>query len=266
MIRQLRPGCCFDNWSGAEVKIKRHFAMAVDTSCGWLGGLKRCPGPTSSHSPGRDVGDDNRRITANKIDELFDWKCRKPGVLTEFARSPVERAAPGPGEVEIQVQVTGLNFRDVLCTLGMYPGEFGALGAECAGVVTRTGEGVEKLEPGDKVMAVARGGFDNLRDPACRPCCSPARWGVTCRGSVDSSRLPHGILRFASFGSYESRRSGAHSCRGRWRGTGRCPTGAAGLAQKSSRRREASKNETICRRSAFVTFSTLVLWISRMRS
>ena len=163
-----------------------------------------------------------------QIYEPVQLEVSKPGILENLRWSPVERAAPGPGEVEIQVQVTGLNFRDVLCTLGMYPGEFGALGAECAGVVTRTGEGVEKLEPGDKVMAVARGGFSNLRDPACRPCCSPARWGVTCRGSVDSSRLPHGILRFASFGSYESRRSGAHSCRGRWRGTGRCPTGAAG--------------------------------------
>ncbi len=57
------------------------------------------------------------------------------------------------------MQATGLNFRDVLCGLGMYPGKTGALGAECAGVVTRVGDSIEGLEPGDKVMAIATGGF-----------------------------------------------------------------------------------------------------------
>ena len=81
------------------------------------------------------------------------------GILENLRWASVERAAPGPGEVEIQVQATGLNFRDVLCGLGMYPGKIGALGAECAGVVTRAGDGIEGIEPGDKVMAIARGGF-----------------------------------------------------------------------------------------------------------
>jgi len=83
----------------------------------------------------------------------------KAGILENLRWTSVERTAPGPGEVEIQVQATGLNFRDVLCTLGMYPGKIDALGGECAGVVTRTGAGVEGLEAGDQVMAVARGGF-----------------------------------------------------------------------------------------------------------
>ena len=81
------------------------------------------------------------------------------GILENLRWAPAERAAPGPGEVEIKVQATGLNFRDVLCALGMYPGKIGALGAECAGIVTRVGAGTEEIEPGDKVMAVARGGF-----------------------------------------------------------------------------------------------------------
>ena len=81
------------------------------------------------------------------------------GILENLRWASVERVAPGPDEVEIQVQATGLNFRDVLCALGMYPGKIGALGAECAGVVTRTGDRVEQFEPGDQVMAVATGGF-----------------------------------------------------------------------------------------------------------
>jgi acyl transferase domain-containing protein/NADPH:quinone reductase-like Zn-dependent oxidoreductase/NADP-dependent 3-hydroxy acid dehydrogenase YdfG len=94
-----------------------------------------------------------------QIAESVQLDVSQAGVLENLRWSPLERAAPGPGEVEIQVQVTGLNFRDVLCALGMYPGKTGALGAECSGIVTRTGQGVEELKPGDKVMAVASGGF-----------------------------------------------------------------------------------------------------------
>ena len=45
---------------------------------------------------------------------------------------------PG-GRVEIRVVATGLNFRDVLNALGMYPGDPGPLGNECAGVITAIG-------------------------------------------------------------------------------------------------------------------------------
>jgi acyl transferase domain-containing protein len=83
----------------------------------------------------------------------------EPGVLENLRWAPAERVVPGPGDVEIEVRATGLNFRDVLGALGMYPGEFGALGAECAGIITRVGEGVKGLLPGDTVMALAPGGF-----------------------------------------------------------------------------------------------------------
>ncbi len=52
------------------------------------------------------------------------------------------RRAPGAGEVEIRVDATGLTFRDVLNALGLYPGDPGPLGGECAGTVTRVGSGV----------------------------------------------------------------------------------------------------------------------------
>ncbi|OSP39030.1 beta-ketoacyl synthase, partial [Streptomyces sp. 13-12-16] len=52
-----------------------------------------------------------------------------------------------------------LNFRDVLNTLGMYPGPAVLLGAEAAGVVTATGPGVTGLAPGDRVMGLVTGGF-----------------------------------------------------------------------------------------------------------
>ena len=83
----------------------------------------------------------------------------EPGLLENLCWAPAERVVLGPGDVEIEVRATGLNFRDVLGALGMYPGEIGALGAECAGIITRIGDGVKGLIPGDTVMALAPGGF-----------------------------------------------------------------------------------------------------------
>jgi myxalamid-type polyketide synthase MxaB len=81
------------------------------------------------------------------------------GVLDHLVLRPVERRPPGPGEVEIEVRATGLNFRDVLNALGMYPGDAGPLGGECSGVVVSVGSGVEGLQPGTEVVAIAQGSF-----------------------------------------------------------------------------------------------------------
>ena len=81
------------------------------------------------------------------------------GDLDRLALVPAPRRAPGPGEVEIRVAATGLNFRDVLNALGMYPGDPGPLGGECAGRVVSVGEGVTHLSEGDDVVALASGAF-----------------------------------------------------------------------------------------------------------
>ena len=81
------------------------------------------------------------------------------GSLDAFRFDPSQRREPGPGEVEIAVEATALNFRDVLNALGLYPGDPGPLGGECAGRVVAVGAGVTRLTPGDEVMAVAGGSF-----------------------------------------------------------------------------------------------------------
>ncbi|MGK5636989.1 type I polyketide synthase [Streptomyces sp. URMC 126] len=62
------------------------------------------------------------------------------------------------GQVRVAVRTAGLNFRDVLIGLGMYPGG-GVLGSEIAGTVIETGPEVSGLVVGDRVMGVAAGGF-----------------------------------------------------------------------------------------------------------
>ena len=64
----------------------------------------------------------------------------------------------GAGEVRIAVHAAGLNFRDVLISLGMYPG-VGSIGGEGAGIVLETGAGVEGLKPGDRVFGLMRDSF-----------------------------------------------------------------------------------------------------------
>ncbi|MFT2018185.1 type I polyketide synthase [Streptomyces sp. 796.1] len=52
------------------------------------------------------------------------------------------------------VRATGLNFRDVLIALGMYPGDAPPLGNEGAGTVLEVGPGVTGLAPGDRVLGL----------------------------------------------------------------------------------------------------------------
>ncbi|MEU5778494.1 SDR family NAD(P)-dependent oxidoreductase [Streptomyces venezuelae] len=64
-----------------------------------------------------------------------------------------------PGQVRIAVHTAGVNFRDVLIALGMYPDAEALPGTEAAGVVTDVGPGVTGLAPGDRVMGMLEGAF-----------------------------------------------------------------------------------------------------------
>ncbi|WP_370682725.1 SDR family NAD(P)-dependent oxidoreductase [Streptomyces lydicamycinicus] len=64
--------------------------------------------------------------------------------------------------VRIEVRAAGLNFRDVLSALDMYPGDAGAMGLEGAGVIVEVGSGVTGLAPGDRVMGTFTEAFGPL--------------------------------------------------------------------------------------------------------
>ena len=72
---------------------------------------------------------------------------------------PLEDAALGPDDIELDVEATGLNFRDVLNAIGMSPGAPMPLGGECAGRVRRVGANVHHFAVSDRVMAFAPGSF-----------------------------------------------------------------------------------------------------------
>ncbi|GAA0727873.1 SDR family NAD(P)-dependent oxidoreductase [Dactylosporangium roseum] len=64
-----------------------------------------------------------------------------------------------PGQVRIAVHAAGLNFRDVLIGLGMYPDAEAQPGSEGAGVVLDVGPGVTGLGRGERVMGLFGGAF-----------------------------------------------------------------------------------------------------------
>jgi acyl transferase domain-containing protein/acyl carrier protein len=94
----------------------------------------------------------------------FRVEIPRPGVLDNLTFVAAPRTEPGPGEVEIEVHAVGLNFKDVMITLGLLPddalegGYTGkALGMECSGTIRAVGPGVDGLEVGDAVMTSAPG-------------------------------------------------------------------------------------------------------------
>jgi acyl transferase domain-containing protein/NADPH:quinone reductase-like Zn-dependent oxidoreductase/NAD(P)-dependent dehydrogenase (short-subunit alcohol dehydrogenase family)/acyl carrier protein len=77
----------------------------------------------------------------------------------------VERIAPPTadcGEVAVQISAVGLNFSDVLKSIGLYPGiddKVVPMGIEICGTVTEKGADVSDLQIGQRVMGIVPYGF-----------------------------------------------------------------------------------------------------------
>lgn len=99
----------------------------------------------------------------------------RPGMLDQLRLRPIERRAPEADEVEVRVCAAGLNFRDVMKSLGVYPGDAPdaeLLGDEFAGIVTRVGSAVSQRRVGERVFGVQLGAMaTHLTVPAgvCLP-------------------------------------------------------------------------------------------------
>ncbi|MDP4174898.1 MAG: SDR family NAD(P)-dependent oxidoreductase, partial [Bacteroidota bacterium] len=102
--------------------------------------------------------DDSANISSNGV-MLERLEISQRGSLDNLFMNKVKRSKPRKGEIEIEVKASGLNFRDVINALGLYPGDAGMLGGECSGVISAVGEGVRSLKPGDEVMGIAPGSF-----------------------------------------------------------------------------------------------------------
>ena len=102
-------------------------------------------------------------------------ESRERGHLDTLRFAPFELPQCGPGQVLIEVKAAGMNFRDVLKALALYPGDAPdarIFGDEVSGVVREVGPAVTDVAPGDRVFGLAVFGIATQR----------SRVRVTCDG------------------------------------------------------------------------------------
>ena len=89
---------------------------------------------------------------------LLRLESRERGHLDALKFAPFAQPACGPDEVIIDVKAAGLNFRDVLKALALYPGDAPdarIFGDEVGGIVAFVGSTITHVKPGDRVFGLA---------------------------------------------------------------------------------------------------------------
>ncbi|WP_188114006.1 type I polyketide synthase [Streptomyces apricus] len=116
-----------------------------------------------------------------------------PGVIDDLQLLDISPRLLATDEVRIQVRHAGVNYRDVLLALGMYPGQDNqppTLGWECSGTVTETGSDVTDVAVGDEVIAFADGSLaGEVVTRACLTAPKPARLTSAQAATLPASYL-----------------------------------------------------------------------------
>lgn len=101
-----------------------------------------------------------------QADESWRAEVVPRGALNALVLFESVRRAPRPSEVEIKIEASGMNFRDVMLAMGMILNleaeqSFGnkLLGLDAAGIIIAVGEGVSRFSVGDEVIAIVLGAF-----------------------------------------------------------------------------------------------------------
>ena len=85
-----------------------------------------------------------------------------PGGLDKLAVTDIQPTAPGPGQIQVEVKASSLNFHDYAVVAGLLPVADGRIPmSDGAGIVTAVGEGVGDFAVGDRVLSCF---FPNWQD------------------------------------------------------------------------------------------------------
>jgi len=103
-----------------------------------------------------------------RLPRAVTLEMTEQGRLDAATWRPAEPPRPGKGQVLVATKAAGVNYRDIMFTLGRIPEEAlenGAsgptLGLECSGTVLAVGEGVTGMAPGDEVCCLTGGAYDS---------------------------------------------------------------------------------------------------------
>ena len=103
---------------------------------------------------------------------------------TPFAMEEIELAAPGPGEVQVEIMACAICHSDIIFADGGWGGEVPiVLGHEASGRVVEIGEGVDGFAPGDHVVVTL------IRHCGHCPCCQRGYCG-TCETHMRDTNSP----------------------------------------------------------------------------
>ncbi|ACO34306.1 MULTISPECIES: NAD(P)-dependent alcohol dehydrogenase [Acidobacterium] len=112
---------------------------------------------------------------------------------------------PGPGQVLVEVKAASLNYRDLMVTLGLYNPKMHLPripASDGAGIVAAVGEGVTRVQPGDRVCGIF---MQNWLDG--RP--TPEKVRGALGGDIDGMLATHvllnaeGVVHFPEYLSFE---------------------------------------------------------------
>ncbi|OBH56511.1 type I polyketide synthase [Mycobacterium sp. E2479] len=142
-----------DENSEAEQLARQLLGNSAEDETAWRSGRWY----TARLSPAPLRIEERRTAVVNHQHDGLRVRVRTPGDLETMELAADQRIAPGPGEIEVRISTSGINFADVLLACGRYPridGDAPRLGMDFAGVVTAVGPGVTSHRVGDRV-----GGF-----------------------------------------------------------------------------------------------------------
>ena len=166
-----------DEATDGEQLARQLLSGSDEDETAWRNGqwytARLCPAPLRA--------EERRTTTADNDRSGMRLQVRTPGDLESLELVAFDRVPPEPGQIEVAVSASSINFADVLVAFGRCPsfdGRLPELGSEFGGVVTAVGPGVTTHKVGDRVGGVSANGC----------------WGtfVTCEANL-ATKLPDGL-------------------------------------------------------------------------
>ncbi|WP_433754965.1 SDR family NAD(P)-dependent oxidoreductase [Nocardia sp. CA-135398] len=143
-----------DRWDDCRDAVATALASADEPQVAVRAGVPYVPRLTSDRG---DVvgGGDALRAPAWALRQLGKGSLTGDNFALVETRTAVQEL--GPGQVRVGLRASGVNFRDALITLGMYPNPDATIGMEGAGVVLEVAPDVTEFAIGDRVFGMIEG-------------------------------------------------------------------------------------------------------------
>ena len=99
-------------------------------------------------------------VSTDNPDALYELRKSSWPAPNDLTFHEAELPPPGPNEVQMRVEATGVNFKDFALLSGLVSEDAGENGLEGSGTVLAVGPGVTDFAPGDRVFGTVIHGFN----------------------------------------------------------------------------------------------------------